>query len=368
VQTQAQPSGAGSGGTTTAQTGVSTPAQTIGPINTAVQTTTNLPSVPTGNATSVQQGRLQTQQTQLAVQISPSQIELAKSNHGLRTSFGIEGDDVQIATNYLKTELPEHIYAYTVDMIRGYDQQNQPILVGKKSDKMLVMAKLQVDVQELRNPSTWVHDGSNIWSTKPLFPGNVGAAPVYGQPLQYTNEMGVQLTLQLVQITHTHYIPLTESAVRHSYDGSQTPVVDSIPSVLARGLNAFFTNYTSRSNAQVITTGANRSFEKVQGQVLGRFNGHVRALTGFSLSTRPGNNDIFVNVNTAISPFFAAGMTVADFIYRADASGKQRQIFGLLKGVKVQINYRMLRGRQNPVRNNFGSLQGCKMEVLVRAG
>ena len=140
--------------------------------------------------------------------------------------------------------------------------------------------------------------------------------------LFYMNEMGVQLHLDQVEITYVHDIDMSRPVAELMYDDAVTAMDENLPSVLIRGLNAFFTHHVMRSTGNVVTTGGHRSFEQTRGYILGprsHQSYHIRALKGSSLSTRPGNDQLFLNVNTATSPFFS-DMTVADFIHGARQS------------------------------------------------
>lgn len=279
--------------------------------------------------------------------------ETAKFHYGLRASFGHEGQDAEIATNYLTVKTPNYIHVYHVDMTRAHDKDRKPIVVRKKADRMLVMEKLHVDVRELQDrPRFWVYDAHTIWSTKKVFPQGVLGTAVYTTPalgMYYDSEMGTRLHLEQVDIRYTHQIDLSQPVARLMYDASDIPLDESLPSVLIRGLNAFFANHVNGHRNGIVSIGGNRSFAQVPGSSLGKEKvSHIRALTGFSLSTRPGNSAFLLNISTAASPFFRK-MTVRDFMDRAWDSGKdEREINAMLRGVKAEISHDTHGGSQPP--------------------
>ena len=277
---------------------------------------------------------------------------------GLRTAF-TTSSQVMIETNFLNMTFPRRIYVYDIDMIRVINN-GTPIRVKKQWDKVAVIRRLmdpqaqfgQYSAALRNNGLFWVSDGSMIWSTVGLFNANNAASvpgpigPALPNPIQYENECGDQLPIHQVDITYRCDIDLTRSVGQLFYDATAPTLNDSVPGILTRGLNAFFTRYVSDRNLNFTCVGSNRSFETsaaAPGRSLDVQHPHIlRAIPGFFLSVRPGVQTMYINVSPATSPFFDNGLTVQTFIDRCTVAPQFRnidEVCNYLKGVKVRINY-----------------------------
>ncbi|KAK4539622.1 hypothetical protein LTR36_010505 [Oleoguttula mirabilis] len=278
----------------------------------------------------------------------------------LRSGFAPADARWTIETNHLVMGFPTMIYVYAVEMIRDLNPLGNPIYVKKQADKLLALeASLSLplcnNLQTHRN--SWVTDGDLIWSTVPLLPTvNVQTLPqpiilagTVANPvaLQYDNEMGARLDIRRVQIDFNITIDLSRPVGELFYDTTAGSYDDSVPGILTRGLNTFFTSYVRNNPAMFTAFGRqNKCFFNNQGYSLDSppQQPTLRAMKGYYLSVRPGVQSLFLNINTATSPFYQ-NLLVSDLISRMTATGAagqsrpQHEVARALKGVKVRIEY-----------------------------
>ena len=309
-----------------------------------------------------------------------SQKELeAKWKHtqmkwGLRTAFANGQNSTKIVTNHLTMQWPNTIYVYTLDMIRGLDNNNNEISVKKQWDKMEIVRQLATQnhvAQMQTNTASWVSDGDLIWSTVELFqlpaplnqlpPGQHHTAPanqrhpvlatITQPPVTYTNEMGSNLTMRQVSIYYNQTITLNRDMATLFFDNLATGFNDSVPGIITRGLNAFFTKHVRGQqgvNRNAVTmSGLNKSFRNFGTPLDPPTNPMLRAVRGFFLSMRPGIENMYLNISSGTSPFFEP-MTVYEWIRRNQGRRTPHEIYQALKGLKVQITYKT-NGQHTPL-------------------
>ncbi|KAK3058482.1 hypothetical protein LTR09_000046 [Extremus antarcticus] len=287
--------------------------------------------------------------------------------YGLRTSFGPTKGDV--IANFLNMEWPKRIYVYDMAMYRPGMHNGQQSVVKKQWDMIEALEVLlrtqqtDVDVMALnKNLPYWVTDGTMIWSTRPIFnesetaPGSYRHGQLPPQQLQYDNECGRTLVIDSIFITFHQAINLSRPVSELFHDSTSAKFKDSVPNILVKGLNAFFSRHARRllshpatarphiphATAQTsndnpfVCVGASKSFH---GATAGRDldpRKTIAAKSGFSLSVRPGVASMYVNLSKATSPFFAKSITVQDFIDAARGRS-ENEIINCLKGLKVEI-------------------------------
>ena len=317
-----------------------------------------------------QQRRDQTpddKRTQLSKQQRDDKTPSMIRKYGLRSGFATPDPGALIETNYLSMEFPQRIYVYHVEMIRGTDNRGNPILVKKQWDQLKVLQTItfaqtpypQYSTALNTNSLHWVSDGSTIWSTVALFnadlpsqePGPLISTPA--QTVRYENETGVFLDVDRVDITFRQEFDLTRPVGELFFDATAATFSESAPSILTRGLNAFFTRYVRDRSDPVVPhqtiayarSGFNKSFPTTGGAAVSELDGNrvsqqtLQAISGFSLSVRPGVQAMYVNVSIATSPFFK-NVTVQQFIERCIHYPQGRsaeEVFRALKGIKVRI-------------------------------
>ncbi|RMY71806.1 hypothetical protein D0863_04911 [Hortaea werneckii] len=281
-----------------------------------------------------------------------------KNELGRRTEFASNAPKPNIRTNFLTMTWPTKMHVYSVEMVRSYLQNNAPVLVKRQADKLSVMDVIRTQSlpQHLSHKGAngvprsdyWVTDGDLIWSTKPLFHATDETAEPpdlstsNNTEVQYINEMGDQLTVELVRISYLRTLDLNENIVELFYDSSAPSWDDGNPGLISRGLNLFFTRF-ARENANNTTTTLNKSFinENLKALDSARVLPTIFAMRGFFLSVRPGVERLYLNINRSTSPFIEADLTVQQMMNRlvqqqGRSEGEARAV---LKGLKVRIIY-----------------------------
>ncbi|KAI7155980.1 hypothetical protein KC349_g6588 [Hortaea werneckii] len=290
--------------------------------------------------------------------IPPEECDRIIRKFGLRTEFASKSSDPNIRTNFLTMTWPSQIHVYSVEMICSSSQNNAPVLVNRKADKLSVMDVIKTqslpqhlshaDPNGVPRSDYWVTDGDLIWSTKPLFDATDHTAeppPLStsnNTQIQYINEMGDQLTVECVRIEYLTTVNLTENIGELFYDASALSWDNGTPGLISRGLNLFFTRF-ARENANHTTTTLNKSFINGDRKTLDNdaVDRTMFALRGFFLSVRPGVESLYLNINRATSPFIEGGLTVQEMMDRliqqqGRSDGEARAV---LKGLKVRIIY-----------------------------
>ncbi|OTA23725.1 hypothetical protein BTJ68_14024 [Hortaea werneckii EXF-2000] len=281
-----------------------------------------------------------------------------KNHRGLRTEFASKAPKPNIRTNFLTMTWPTQIHVYSVEMVRSFLQNNAPILVKRQAEKLSVMDVIRTQslpqhlsrrgANGVPRSDYWVTDGDLIWSTKPLFHATDETAEPpdlstsNNTQVQYINEMGDQLTVELVRISYLRTLDLNENIVELFYDSSALSWDDGNPGLISRGLNLFFTRF-ARENANNTTTTLNKSFINESLKALDSVGASptIFAMRGFFLSVRPGVERLYLNVNRSTSPFIQADLTVQQMMHRlvqhqGRSEGEARAV---LKGLKVRVIY-----------------------------
>ncbi|KAI7233300.1 hypothetical protein KC330_g5451 [Hortaea werneckii] len=253
----------------------------------------------------------------------------------------------------------DRIHVYSVEMIRSSSQNNAPVLVKRKADKLSVIDVIKTqslpqhlshaDPNGVPRSDYWVTDGDLIWSTKPLFDATDHTAeppPLStsnNTQIQYINEMGDQLTVEYVRIEYLTTVNLTENIGELFYDASAPSWDDGKPGLISRGLNLFFTRFARENANNNTTTTLNKSFINADRRILDSASAHrtMFALRGFFLSVRPGVESLYLNVNRATSPFIQGELTVQEMMDRLiqQQGRSEGEARALLKGLKVRIIY-----------------------------
>lgn len=276
----------------------------------------------------------------------PVALKKVKNNAGLRTAFATGSNATRIATNYLKITPPKQVFVYSIEMVRPLG-----LTVRKSADRKICFETALPNIPQLvsQKPRTWATDYDLIWSTTELFTSQINLATpvvVVGNA-DYYNECGVLLQVPMFRIFHIDTIPCD---LRLFHVPNAATDRNSRSGRLLRGFNAFLTAQ-ARGNMPVIFVGGNKGFEPQAVEDLApRADGNpmVIARSDLSVSARPGIDQFLLNINTATSAFFDR-QSVHDILssptyYDLD----MRQATGLLKGIKVRINYSINDGWPRP--------------------
>ncbi|GAB7359384.1 hypothetical protein MBLNU230_g6035t1 [Neophaeotheca triangularis] len=270
---------------------------------------------------------------------------------GYRASFSnldAKSKVFHVETNHFTLQPPNKIWVYSLDMTRQFATPRGDIKVKKLAEKLLIMDAVAQGSNSFNVPSTsWITDGDLLWSTQQFAQIDL-STPGRIANFWYQNELGVPLEIARIEISFQQVIQCTLPMTQLFYDGSATTWNKSVPAVLMRGLNAFLTRqararhdlYHPSSNGRFYTKAANdhRDLDRM-----------VRAIKGFSASTRPGTENLILNINTTTSPFFKRNITVSSFIRSQHASGASlRSIIAALKGVKVRLMYDLDKSQVTP--------------------
>ena len=199
----------------------------------------------------------------------------------------------------------------------------------------------------LKDRKDYVTDHDVIWATNPLFPdkvkGDDEATPAEAFAIQFTPPVqhpftGLPIQWKSVKITWEKRIDVQVNV--RSFLGGPPEDID----YLTRGINAFMTQH-ARENATANgyeTTAANRFF-LTQGEHevdLDNPLKALKALRGFTLSTRPGNDDWYLNLHVGASPFVIDG-NVWDFIrYFREMNLSPREACNAFKNREATIGRR----------------------------
>lgn len=202
---------------------------------------------------------LASNRTQLNKQQRDEMIPAIIKRFGLRTGFATPIRGVRIETNFLSMTFPQRIYVYDVEMVRGLDRHGNSIMVKKQWDRLKILQTITFvrSSQPGYAPYTdalytnlpcWVSDGSLIWSTVGLFNHDPRQTPgplvsTAAQAINYENEMGKQSTIEQVNVTFRQHLDLTRPVGELFFNATAASFRDSDPSILTRGLNAFFTRF-----------------------------------------------------------------------------------------------------------------------------
>ncbi|KAK4556973.1 hypothetical protein LTR86_005954 [Recurvomyces mirabilis] len=240
-----------------------------------------------------------------------SDLERIKKQFGLRTAFAKPEPQLAVETNYLTMKFPSTIYVYNLELVRETQTNGKELLVAKQADKLIVVETIKGQTPG----STFFQLGN---------PANVDS---------------------WVRISFNRTLDLTQPVGDLWYDATTATWDDSTPGILQRGLNAFFTRFVRNNTPQFYTrAGLNKSFSNAAGEGLDT-NGRavsLRAMRGYFLSTRAGTDSMYLNINTATSPFFE-NLLVTQLLNAWLGGVRPRrnepEVFKALVGAKVMLDY-----------------------------
>ncbi|KAF2483953.1 Piwi domain-containing protein [Neohortaea acidophila] len=265
----------------------------------------------------------------------------------LRRTFASGQSKREIVTNYMNISLPAKMYVYKVEMIRAKPTSAPNILVKRFADKNAVIESIARTTGHALNANItkWVTDGDLIWSRDRIFPssredGNhQGPILVDSQPrIRYQNECGKVLLVEEVNFYEWNPISCNMSMTELVQLPSPAVPGENDSAVLLRGLNAFLTAY-ARQRDNITFASGNKGYMMNKPRKLSDC---IDVVPGFSLSVRPGVDQLLMCINTAHSPFFKPGLSLQ---YIIEKSGRGLGILRrALKGVKVRINYSIRAG------------------------
>lgn len=274
-----------------------------------------------------------------------------------------------VLTNHLSIQsLPKQVYIYILEFFRETNATGREVLITRKFEKQGLFEddlRLRHECTDLQppRPSNWVTDYNNIWSTRPLF--NNAAGPntevVNVANLQANDPNSLrQVRAESARITfHKVVFPLQTIAPDFR------PTDNNESALLQRGLNAMITKHARLSSQPptpaLIQIGANKFYRRNDHFGLGESQ-DVRAFHGYFLSTRPGTDQFFLNVNLRCSPFLPAEVVLDSLLqmFRDDAPATST-----LRGIKVQLLNRGTHPHQGIefVKSVKSSMRGWDIDV-----
>ena len=245
-----------------------------------------------------------------------------KHELGVRIGYGMkqsspDGKKFQVReviTNYVKIlKRPRIVGVYELKIVRRTGEDRKEELVKNKTEKKAIFEqlKLQPGYENLGRRQDYVTDYDLIWAVSPLFQ--------VGEDRKATPQ-----ATQMFPVRHPHtHAPITFESVTISWtksiNASQDPLsllrssnasIDASDdgAVLIRGINAFMTQH-ARDNMDTqhyASTAANRFFliQAPHEKHLDRSEQQtMRAFRGFSVSARPGVDEMYLNIHVGASPF-----------------------------------------------------------------
>jgi eukaryotic translation initiation factor 2C len=266
--------------------------------------------------------------------------------HGLRTNHGKKNhfdQERRVITNYVKiTQKPKWVYVYKLYFVRERQTSNDDKVVNDRTERGAIFEALKTRTEyvNLRNRKDYAIDYDVIWATNPLFPDNVvgdeavpAAAlsfrvlhPFTGQPIRWHS----------VEITWERRIDAQANV--QTFLGRQNADIDHF----TRGINAFMTQHAHENAIPkgYETTAANKFFftRNPHQADLDKSLGALRALRGFNLSVRPGNDDWYLNLHVGASPFMVSGNVDKLFGYLREMELSPREVCNAFRNREARIN------------------------------
>jgi len=299
-----------------------------------------------------------------------------KHEFGIRTGFGTSGKILlkpEVITNYVKiVKRPENVDVYELKIVHHTELDRKEWLVKDKTRKKAIFEQLkhQLGYQNLRNHQNYATDYELIWATDPLFPVDKDqqATPQATQTFPVNHpHTNIPITFESVSITWMKRIDASQSplAMLRSSNASTNSPDDG--AILIRGINAFMTQH-ARENMDAqhyASTAANRFF-LTQGDHEKHLDGwqhlqqNLRAFRGFSISARPGVDDLYLNIHVGASPFLE-NVTVQQLLkhFRATGMVSPREAFNIFKGKEAVRS-----GSMPPVNVSIASIRS----TVIRDG
>lgn len=174
-------------------------------------------------------------------------------------------------------------------------------------------------------------DLKHIWSVNELFRGDTYSVT----DLSYINPIGRTEIIPQITLKYEGQLNLSRGHLDLIEGGKDEGGTDVARK--AKALNAIVSNYMCRSTSTPIQQlGANRFFLIDAYEDMGQDSPFV-TIRGYFSSIRPGNNQVFLNVNTTTSAFFKPILISEFFRIMRLHSMKDWAIMGMLKKRTVRI-------------------------------
>lgn len=269
-----------------------------------------------------------------------------KHDFGIRIGYGTVGKRLskpEVLTNYVKiSKRPPMVGVYELKIVRHTDHDGKEFLVKDKTEKKAIFEQLkhQPGYQNLSSHRNYATDHDLIWATGPLFPVEgdkqavLPATQIFTVNHPHTNHL---ITFESVSITWKTQIDSSQSPLAMLQSSNASIDASDDGAILIRGINAFVTQHAreNMSTQQYASTAANRFFltQHPHEKHLDRQNRHtLRAFRGFSVSTRPGVDDLYLNIHVGASPFLE-DITVQQLLrnFRATDIVSPREAFNIFK-------------------------------------
>jgi hypothetical protein len=258
-----------------------------------------------------------------------------------------------VLTNFLSIDQrPATLFVYEITFTREYDanDNNKAVLVTKRFDKegLFEALRQRSRYRRLAELDNWVTDGTNIWSTVPLFnDANFTMVPGDEARLVGTNSNSCRtITAVLASVTYKCVINLQKSIGQLYGDSKGRVKGDDESALLQRGLNAMISKYATdaavRQGTQTLQSGANKFYNTSTRPA--QLSQYVKAFHGFFISVLPGAQQLFVNINLRCSSFLIPGLGIQDIV---NSCGTLSKADSVLRGLKVKLTGTALAAQNN---------------------